>query len=1286
MTVEKGQDASGDPFQHLPEHEASILRKQIETPPSAKVTWRTLFRYASAQDAVIIAISSICAIIAGVAVPLNTIIIGSIAGTFKNFADGLPRPEFDSQINHKTLFFVYLAIGEFVTIYIATVGFTYTGESITRKIREEYLKALLRQNAAYFDKLGPGQIITRISTDTTIIQEGISEKIELALMAISTFLTAYIVGFIKYWKLTLVMTSAIPVLYCAMFGLTRLLIKYSKLSFLAYSQGGVLVEEALSSIKTVTSFGAQEHLAQEYDTHLARAERFGQRMKSIAGSGPGFTICIFNLGYALASWLGSQYIVNGETSLSAVLTILLVMMLGAFSLSKAAQHTQSFANAVAAATEIYATIDRVPPWNDNPNEGKTLDRLEGRIELRNVKHIYPSRPDVVVLENLSITIPAGSTIAITGASGSGKSTIVALLERFYSPVAGNVLVDGCNITDLNLHWLRRQIGLVSQDPTLFSGSVKENILYGLRGATTEQSDGDRRKLVEEAARLANAHDFIMELPQGYDTHVGERGSFLSGGQKQRIAIARAVVSNPKIMLFDEATSALDSKTEGAVQAALDAAAKGRTTVMVSHRMSTIKNADNIVVLGQGGQILEQGTYEELSANKGAFHQLVKAQNMAQQTNHSQDNDRTLDGKAALVLETTEAKSPGETLTTRNISMSGKQDPNPAKAMDKAAPTQQEDQKAVQYSLSTLIKFIASLNRQEWKVMLFGIVVSILSGAGEPVQCVILAKTVATLSLPVSEYDKLRRDANFWSGMFLMIGLVMLLFSLVFGVSFAYGSEKLVRRSRDRAFRSILRQDIRFFDRTENSVGALAAFLSTETTHLAGMSGLALGTIVQLLATLVIGYIVALAVGWKLALVCISTVPLLLVAGFLSFWSLARFESYLKDSYRDSASHACEATSSTRVIASLTLETEIWQRYHNLLIAQATRTLWFNLKSSVLYAASQSLGFLCNALAFWYGSRLLGEYSLAQFYLIFFTVIFGTRSAANMFALTPNMAKAKVAAGELKSLYDRTPEIDVWSTEGDILDDIQGSIEFRDVEFAYQPGQPVLQNVTFKVMPGQYVALVGTSGCGKSTIISLLERFYNPSGGGVLVDGKDISTLNLPEYRKHLALVLQEPALYQGTIRDNILLAIDKGNISEDKLVKVCKEANIYDFITSLPSGFDTVVGSKGTMLSGGQKQRIAIARALMRNPRILLLDEATSALDSESESVVQAALDAAARGRTTIAVAHRLSTVRNADAIYVVEHGQIVESGTHGTLMAQRGRYFELVQLQSSEKDEKGVS
>lgn len=283
-----------------------------------------------------------------------------------------------------------------------------------------------------------------------------------------------------------------------------------------------------------------------------------------------------------------------------------------------------------------------------------------------------------------------------------------------------------------------------------------------------------------------------------------------------------------------------------------------------------------------------------------------------------------------------------------------------------------------------------------------------------------------------------------------------------------------------------------------------------------------------------------------------------------------------------------------------------------------------------------------------------------------------------------MSKAKEAASQLKTLFDRTPSIDSWSKKGDKIDAkaIQGTLEFRDVHFRYptRPEQPVLQGLNLKVEPGQYVALVGASGCGKSTTISLLERFYDPVAGGIYIDGKDISTLNIADYRSCMALVSQEPTLYQGTIRENILMGASHDNVSDTEIEAVCKEANILDFITSLPDGFSTVVGSKGGLLSGGQKQRIAIARALLRNPKILLLDEATSALDSESEHVVQAALDKAAKGRTTIAVAHRLSTIQKADVIYVFDQGKVVEQGTHAELMKKGGRYCELVNLQALDK------
>lgn len=284
----------------------------------------------------------------------------------------------------------------------------------------------------------------------------------------------------------------------------------------------------------------------------------------------------------------------------------------------------------------------------------------------------------------------------------------------------------------------------------------------------------------------------------------------------------------------------------------------------------------------------------------------------------------------------------------------------------------------------------------------------------------------------------------------------------------------------------------------------------------------------------------------------------------------------------------------------------------------------------------------------------------------------------------DMGKAQEAARSLKELFDRKPSIDPWCADGSRVDSVEGTIEFRDVHFRYptRPDQPVLRGLNLIVKPGQYVAFVGASGCGKSTAIALLERFYDPLVGGIYVDGKEISSLNVNDYRSFLALVSQEPTLYQGTIRENILLGINHTDVPDSMVEFACKEANIYEFIQSLPDGFSTVVGSKGTMLSGGQKQRVAIARALIRDPKILLLDEATSALDSESEHVVQAALDVAAKGRTTIAVAHRLSTIQKADIIYVFDQGKVVEAGTHAELMKMGGRYSELVNLQSLGKSQ----
>ncbi|OBT62096.1 hypothetical protein VE03_09020 [Pseudogymnoascus sp. 23342-1-I1] len=1282
IEVKKEDD---DPFRHLPPDEAAVLKRQVDIPAVTSTYW-TLYRYATFNDKLIIALSIVCAIAAGAALPLMTIVFGNLTGQFQGLIVGsTPKDEFKGILSHNVLYFIYIAIAEFVTVYIFTVGFIYTGEHMSGKIREQYLAACMRQNVGFFDKLGAGEITTRITADTNLVQDGISEKVGLTLAAVATFVTAFVIGFVKYWKLTLILSSTVFAIVFLMGGLSRFIVKFNKKSLESYALGGTIAEEVISSIRNATAFGTQDKLARQYDQHLAEAEKWGYKVKVTLGTMIGGMMAIVYLNYGLAFWQGAQMIVKGETALSNILTTLLAIMIGAFSFGNVAPNIQAFTTATSAAAKIFNTIDRVSPLDSTNDEGIKLDHVEGTVELRNIKHIYPSRPEVTVMEDVSLVIPAGKKTALVGASGSGKSTIVGLVERFYDPVRGNVYLDGHDVSTLNLKWLRSNISLVAQEPVLFGTTILENILHGLIGTKYEHESLEKKtELAMEAAKMANAHEFVTGLPEGYQTHVGERGFLLSGGQKQRIAIARAMISDPKILLLDEATSALDTKSEGVVQAALEVAAAGRTTITIAHRLSTIKDADNIVVM-QEGRIIEQGTHDQLLEAQGAYFRLVEAQKIAQVNAITAEEQAAMDADdeklARHISETTGQdyiEDPDDKNIANKLNRTATEKSQSSVALQKRVPEGEQ-----KYSLWTLIKLVASFNRKEMHLMFVGLFWAIICGGGNPTQAVFFAKEILTLSAFVpgsSSAPQVLHDSNFWSLMYLMLAIVQFIAFVIQGWAFAFCSERLVHRVRDQAFRTMLRQDIAFFDRDENSAGALTSFLSTETTHIAGLSGATLGTILTVVVTLVAALTVSIAIGWKLSLVVASTIPVLLGCGFLRFWVLAQFQSRSKKAYESSASYACEATSAIRTVASLTRETDVLDNYKKQLASQASVSLKSTLNSSILYAASQSITLLVMALGFWYGGTLMinKEYTIFQFFLCFSAIIFGAQSAGTIFSFAPDMGKAKESARALKVLFDRVPAIDSWSTEGEHLETMDGTIEFRDVHFRYptRPEQPVLRGLNLTVKPGQYVALVGASGCGKSTTIALLERFYDPLVGGVFVDGKEISTLNIANYRSYLALVSQEPTLYQGSIRDNILLGADREDVPDAEIEHACREANIFDFIMSLPDGFGTVVGSKGSMLSGGQKQRIAIARALLRDPKILLLDEATSALDSESEHVVQAALDAAAKGRTTVAVAHRLSTIQKADVIYVFDQGRVVEAGGHGELMKRGGRYAELVNLQ----------
>jgi ATP-binding cassette subfamily B (MDR/TAP) protein 1 len=1064
------------------------------------------------------------------------------------------------------LYFVYIGIAEFITVYISTAGFVYVGERVGRETRQQFLEAILRQNMGFFDHLGTGEVINQITHNSFLVQTAISEKIATILMSMGTFLAAIIISLTFSWKLALISLSSVVLMFLLMGTVTRISTKFSTKSREAFDLGAGLAEDVIRSIKIITAYGAQDKLGAQFDAHLAEAEIWGIKTKVLLGVSIGGVTGILFLNLGLSFWEGSRLLVRSEISVRDITAVTLSIVIGSFSMVYVAPNIQHIAAGISAGARIFAIIERASPIDPSRKDGKILENFEGRVSFNDVKHIYPSRRETIALKGASVHVPAGKTIAFVGPSGSGKTTFINLLQRFYEPQSGTITLDDHDITTLNLRWLRRQIGQVSQDPTLFSTTVYQNIAFGLTGSEYEDLPVEKkRELVIDAAKMANAHNFIISLPKGYDAWVGEDGSQLSGGQKQRIAIARAIVRNPKILLLDEATSALDSTTEALIQEAIHKVTQGRTTLVVAHRLSTIQKADRIVVINQGN-VVEEGTHQELLGLRGFYFSMYQAQQVQQAA--SGPCPGSPNSQPEQLTPTIDKDLSEKSSFTRSISSESNID-RPLSLEDVNQDVPQER------SFWALIMMMFRFNRPDVRWMALGLVFSIISGGGSPTHVVFLVKNITTLSKPPSEYNLMRSDVNFWSAMYLMLGLVLLLCYSIHGYALGICSERLLRRARLATFEAIARQDMKFFDRVENSTGSLISFLSVQTSKLVAMSGSTLGTILAVITTLIAALAISISFGYKLGLVCASMTPILLACGFLRFHLLALLEKSTRESQELSAAFACEAVSAISTVATLTRETEICTEYRHQQHEQTRKIARSTFLITILYALSQSLFFFVAGLSFWYGGKLVAarEYSLLQLLICFLEVMFSTQYASALFSYAPDIAQAKVAATNLTLLFEQPSEMGNNPSSGQQLAlpnpdpniIIQGAIEFRDVSFTYpfSGSKTVLRNLNMVIKPGQHIALVGASGCGKSTILALLERFYTPTAGSILLDGMPISSLNIGQYRSFFSIVNQNPTILFMSLRDNITLGME-GVVGDEKIIAACQQARIYEFIQSLP--------------------------------------------------------------------------------------------------------------------------
>ncbi|KAF9616114.1 hypothetical protein IFM89_028580 [Coptis chinensis] len=1075
---------------------------------------------------------------------------------------------------------------------------------------------------------------------------------------IFTFICGYAVGFLRSWRVSLVVLAVTPLTMFCGIAYKAIYVGLTAKEEASYRKAGGVAEQAIGSIRTVFSFVAEDNLAAKYADLLEKSVPFGAKLGFAKGAGMGIIYLVTYSTWALAFWYGSILVAKKEITGGEAIACFFGVNVGGRGLALSLSYFAQFAQGTVAASRVFEIIDRVPEIDPYDFNGRTLPTVKGKIEFKSVTFAYPSRPDALILHSLNVVVPPSKTLALVGASGGGKSTIFALIERFYDPIKGMICLDNNDIRTLQVKWLRSQIGMVGQEPLLFTTTILENVMMGKENATKKEAIA--------ACIAANAHNFISSLPQGYDTQVGDRGVQLSGGQKQRIALARAMIKDPRILLLDEPTSALDPESEAIVQQTIDKVSSKRTTLVIAHRLATVRNAHTIVVLNHG-TVIEIGDHRQLMDQTGAYFNLVKlASETISQPNPKQNFDMERSFYDKSVYDVSKPKHANDISRSRY-----------AKSMqeeDEEDVVEEHEQKPNKIQLSKLWK----LQKPEASMLFLGFLLGMLAGA-------ILSIFPLLLGLALEIYfnddsSKMKREVGL-----LCLALVGLGIGCVISMTGQQGfcgwaGTKLTKRVRDLLFKSILKQEPGWFDFEENSTGVLVSRLSMDCISFRSVLGDRFSVLFMGLSSASVGLIISFSLDWKLALLAAALTPFTLGASYFSL--IINIGPKLNNtSYARASSIAANAVSNIRTVMTFSAQQQLVSSFDQALSEPRRKSMKRSQILGLALGFSQGSMYAAYTLTLWFGAYQVKkrETSFGEVYKIFLILVLSSFSVGQLAGLAPDTSNAPSAVPAVLDVITRKPLIDDNKQKGRKVDGSKPlSLEFKLVTFSY-PSRPeimVLRDFSMKVRGGSMVALVGGSGSGKSTVIWLVQRFYDPNQGKITMGGVDLREINLKWLRQQTALVGQEPALFAGSIRDNI--AFGAPNASWTEIEEAAQEAYIHKFISGLPQGYETEVGESGVQLSGGQKQRIAIARAILKRSKILLLDEASSALDIESEKHIQEALMKVSKRATTIVVAHRLSTIRDADYIAVVKDGALAEFGSHDELMSSHlnGAYANLVRTE----------
>ncbi|CDY42770.1 BnaA03g47690D [Brassica napus] len=1109
--------------------------KKAATP---KVSFLKLFSFADFNDCVLMTLGSIGACIHGASVPVFFIFFGKLINIIG--IAYMDRHQASHKVAKYSLDFVYLSVAILFSSWLEVACWMHTGERQAAKMRRAYLRSILSQDISLFDtEASSGEVISAITSDILVVQDALSEKVGNFLHYISRFIAGFAIGFTSVWQISLVTLAIVPLIALAggmyAFVAIGLIARVRK----SYIKAGQVAEEVIGNVRTVQAFTGEERAAKLYRGALKSTYKYGRKAGLIKGLGLGSLHCILFLSWALLVWFTSVVVHKGIANAGESFTTMLNVVIAGLSLGQAAPDISAFVRAKASAHPIFQMIERDTAAKTSAKSGRKLSKVDGHIQFTDVTFSYPSRPDVVIFDKLNLAIPAGKTVALVGGSGSGKSTVISLIERFYEPTSGAVLLDGNDIKELDIKWLRGHIGLVSQEPALFATTIRENIIYGKDGATDEE--------IGRAAKLSDAFSFINNLPEGFET--------------------QNLVSNP-----DGAYSALLRLQEAA----------------------------------------------SLECNPSLDRTLSRPHS----TQYSREQSRT------------------------------------SSCLEKESVTREDGEDQSKEAKVTMRRRLYSMIRPDWLYGICGTLCAFIAGSLMPLFA--LGVSHSLVSYYEKGWDNTQKEVKKIAILFCFASAITLIVYSIEHLCFGIMGERLTRRVREKMFLAILKNEMGWFDEVDNTSSMLASTI-----------------LLQNLGLVVTSFVISFMLNWRLTLVVLATYPLVISGHISEKLFMQGYGGNLSKAYLKANMLAGESVSNIRTVAAFCAEEKVLELYSKELLEPSKRSFRRGQTAGLFYGISQFFIFSSYGLALWYGSTLMDNKisSFKSLMKTFMVLIVTALAMGETLALAPDLLKGNQMIASVFEILDRKSQL-VGETSEE-LTNVEGTIELKGIQFSYpsRPNVVIFKDFDLIVRSGQSMALVGQSGSGKSSVISLILRFYDPTAGTIMIEGKDIKKLDLKALRKHIGLVQQEPALFATTIYENILYGNEEASHSE--VIESAMFANAHSFITSLPEGYNTKVGERGVQMSGGQRQRIAIARAILRNPEILLLDEATSALDTESERVVQQALDRLMTNRTTVVIAHRLSTIKNADTISVLHGGKIVQQGSHRWLVLNKvGPYFNLFNLQ----------